>query len=979
MRLKDISISILFLTVFIGKTVSQELRFTFQQVENDVIIGRFKDVIQDEKGILWLTSDNGIVRYNTKEARAYPGAFNSNYTKSFIKGDNDEILVVHDNGIGKIKTENRERMFEPDALGIDSLLHYPKTIYRSSDGTYWIGEDSTLVSVHKGKFKRYDMGFNWHSISYLRTYSMIEDGFGNLWAFSYYGKVYALNNESDSFEEVEESPEFNQLSWAWRKGLNKIWIGCATGIYELTIGGKRSVTYVQTITDLNNVSTFRFIDEDLLLVGTWSEGLYLLQLTDGGAYKKKIEQVEFQDIMQIFPDQESGYWILSSEQLGLLNTSPFRYVEVDPSHNMIRSVGKARDGQVIVSNGYTISILKKNSTKTDIWERVYSHNLRNLHFYMAYYYDDIIAAGDNYGQVFFIYPETGNFEKIEGIKEGAEIGWLFEDLENRIWVCGNTDVGLYRVDRNKNVKIFSQPGLREIYTLREGPDGKIFAAGGNIKDVLYKYDYNTDMFSAIELENSIKRERRFVTEDLLITRDTIFMATSSGFYYVLRKDEYPWKMHKINIPAFGNSVYLKAIARTNDGAIWIASETGLIRYKNEDVQFFDQTSGLPTRIIRFRGLEVDDYGDLWIATEKGLTYLSVETPIADKTIKPQIAIVEIGTDNELFSQSADNYHFAHGSNLELRYLSRSFPQKFVYYQVRIPELNTNWGALNKESQLRFMNFDHGNYTLQVRAIAKGHKFSDINEVHFSVAKPWYQSSWFYLGLIISVSFLTFGIWLIYKRRLEGYGHKIKTEVNNRNMILNKEKDDKIAGKDHEIESLNRRFEKDKSLHETEKSLLNTELRYRELNNNKIKGELELKKKQLTSQTLRNIQKDQTLKRLVSEVNTVMKHSPENVQDKLRKVLRMMDQNTILEKDWDSFRLYFEEIHIGFNEKLKANFPGLTPQDLRHCALIRANLSTNETSTLLGISPESVKTSRYRLKKKLNLNQDQGLLDFLISL
>ncbi|MCF8303089.1 MAG: hypothetical protein K9I94_07420, partial [Bacteroidales bacterium] len=739
-------LSFTFCSIFLVQ--GQETRFTFQKVESDIIIGRFKDLAQDGEGILWLTSDNGLIRYNSKTADYYPNAFETNFTKGFIKGKSDNLLLVHDQGVGRIYSLEKHNLFGLNALGIDSLLHYPKTLFRSSNGTYWIGEDSTLVSYKNGNFHRYDMGFNWHSISYIRTFSMVEDGFGNLWSFSYYGKTYAFDRNMKEFN-VVNTPKFREISWAKRKGLDKIWIGCSSGIYELIVNGKQQVANVRKVAEISSVSTFRFINKDQVLVGTWNDGVYFLEIDEGNTRLRKIDKVDFQDILQITPDEDEGYWILSSEQLGLLTKSPFHYIQVDPTNNMMRSVGKAGNDRMIVSNGITISILKKRKKN---WEKVYSYVTRNHHFYRALYYDDKIAVGDNYGQVFFLDPKTNEFEKIDGVEKGGEIGWLFEDLEKRLWVCGNTNVGLYRVDNEKDVQTFSKPGLKNIYVIKSGPAGKIYAAGHNLGSILYEYDYNSDSFSAVQLEATPHGKEQFVTEDLYIARDTIFMATSHGFYSTVRDEANPWKIKKIDIPAFGNSTYLKAIERTGDGAFWLASETGLIRYYNGRVQFFDQSNGLPTRAIKFRGLQEDNFGNLWIATEKGLTMLPDNEGIASKTATPQIEIAKIGggKHKQQKGETKPN-HFRYGSNLEFNYLSHSFPQKFVNYQVRIPQLDTAWSKLNKETQLNFMNFDQGEYTLQVRAIAKGHQFSDVNQVSFSIGKPWFGSSWFYLAVIITLS------------------------------------------------------------------------------------------------------------------------------------------------------------------------------------------------------------------------------------
>ena len=80
------------------------------------------------------------------------------------------------------------------------------------------------------------------------------------------------------------------------------------------------------------------------------------------------------------------------------------------------------------------------------------------------------------------------------------------------------------------------------------------------------------------------------------------------------------------------------------------------------------------------------------------------------------------------------------------------------------------------------------------------------------------------------------------------------------------------------------------------------------------------------------------------------------------------------KDFD---LHFVQIHPDFYKKLLAEYPKLTQNELRLCAFIKSNLSVKEIASINGISAESVKTARKRLRKALNLTGEEvSLLEFL---
>jgi len=83
------------------------------------------------------------------------------------------------------------------------------------------------------------------------------------------------------------------------------------------------------------------------------------------------------------------------------------------------------------------------------------------------------------------------------------------------------------------------------------------------------------------------------------------------------------------------------------------------------------------------------------------------------------------------------------------------------------------------------------------------------------------------------------------------------------------------------------------------------------------------------------------------------------------------------QDWETFMEYFKENYHGYIERLQARFPDLNANELRLCALLKINLTTKEIAALLNITPASLRTSKYRLRKKLNLQEVSHISDFLI--
>jgi len=118
---------------------------------------------------------------------------------------------------------------------------------------------------------------------------------------------------------------------------------------------------------------------------------------------------------------------------------------------------------------------------------------------------------------------------------------------------------------------------------------------------------------------------------------------------------------------------------------------------------------------------------------------------------------------------------------------------------------------------------------------------------------------------------------------------------------------------------------------------------------------------------------QEIKRLNSLPN-----SP--VQVEKEAMLHQLQNSTILtDDDWDEFRHLFDKVHKGFFAKLKLHYPNLTNSEMRLMALTKLDLSKKEMAEMLGISPDSIKKTRQRVVKKLNLNEEETLDELVLKL
>ena len=83
-----------------------------------------------------------------------------------------------------------------------------------------------------------------------------------------------------------------------------------------------------------------------------------------------------------------------------------------------------------------------------------------------------------------------------------------------------------------------------------------------------------------------------------------------------------------------------------------------------------------------------------------------------------------------------------------------------------------------------------------------------------------------------------------------------------------------------------------------------------------------------------------------------------------------------DSDWQKVKLLFDEINPEFVDRLRRNYPALTPSEVRLASLVYLGLDTKHIARLLSIAPDSVKKTRQRLRAKLAISPDTDLHDFL---
>jgi tetratricopeptide (TPR) repeat protein/DNA-binding CsgD family transcriptional regulator len=177
-------------------------------------------------------------------------------------------------------------------------------------------------------------------------------------------------------------------------------------------------------------------------------------------------------------------------------------------------------------------------------------------------------------------------------------------------------------------------------------------------------------------------------------------------------------------------------------------------------------------------------------------------------------------------------------------------------------------------------------------------------------------------------------------------------------------------------SLRLRHKNQIEVNQKRKILFEADMKDRECVEAELRSEIDFKARELTTFTLNLIHKNEMLEDLKEQITEIKKTLPDEDRSKINRIVSNIHLSRRIDKDWDNFTLYFEQVHQGFFDNLKWNFPELNYNDLKLCALLRLNLDTKKIASIMDISPESAKVARYRLRKKLGLQADENLTSFL---
>jgi len=403
------------------------------------------------------------------------------------------------------------------------------------------------------------------------------------------------------------------------------------------------------------------------------------------------------------------------------------------------------------------------------------------------------------------------------------------------------------------------------------------------------------------------------------------------------------------------------------GNIWFVTskETGILNIDDKGItKSFTKKiyPELNNKLVRgFEFIYPYDENNVFIGAEKGFIHFNPSADLTNKQASFTAHIVKVkainqadsvliyGQYNGVESKLADNLAIENNA-LRFSYATTDFrTRQSLQYATKLEGYEKNWSAWSSKTEKDFTNLNAGDYHFLVKAKSIYDKESEIASFSFSINPPWYASTQaIIIYILLALAFLS-GLILVPRRKFQ------------------------VEKAALEATQKRKEIEHQKVVAQSEKAIIS-------LKNQQLEAQIAHKNSELAISTMHLVQRSELIHQLQERLNKVARNTNDvQVSKELRKVNRLLKENTQVDDLWNQFAFHFDQVHIDFLQKVQEKYPTLTANDQKLCAYLRMNLSTKEIAPLMNISIRGVEVARYRLRKKLDLNSSVNLNKFMLEL
>lgn len=975
------------LGIGISQSPSNQILFDQLTIEEGLSHNSIYDILQDHLGYIWIGTQNGLNRYNGYELKVYrtdvtdplANGFRGKHIAALFE-DSQQNLWVGTRKEG-INLRKREQLYfknlKNEAAFAAFKGHDISSFFEDDKGNIWIssiGNGIIKYRLEDGMSKHFNSSNS--GLSNDNVFDIVQDKFGTIWVATS-GTGINFLNEAGQFEQVHVSLPNNVDMNGYHKTLlldeEYLWIGTeGSGLYQMNIIQRTFKHFTQ-----ENILASNIIRD---LVKSQDGNIYIA--TDGGGLQiYQPEKKEFQTyasqvdvegglnsnaLYVLYEDRVGNIWIGTFNgglNIFKINKNTFEFYKPisrrddELSHRSVLSITQAQDGKIWVGtdggglnwletgnnrfatrsfkyNPFDKSSLSGNVVKTifedrddNLWVGLFQNGLELLQTET----ESFLHIGNPYNETNAL--RTSNIWSIAQRKDG------------KLWI-GTVGYGLIVFDpKNKLSKNYSpvvgdKNSISEINIMKVFVDNNDVVWIGTANNGLAKWNDETQSFTRYSHHSNdpfslSNDEVRCIFQD---TKDRIWIGTEGGGLNLWEGDGRFKRFTNVD-GLIANSVM--GLIEDDNGLLWISTFEGISRFDPQEERFdnFNFHTGQNNNQFNQDAILKGNDGKLYFGGINGLNAIHPER-IKDEMISSGILF----TDFKVFNQSVEAGSLNEGrfilekpieyaERVYLNYTDNSFSISFSATDYTSPEddifeylmegFDQGWQQTTAgQNSITYTNLDPGTFTFRIRRNGEEARLGII------VRPPFWETIWF---STIVVLFLTLVIlwlvWFILGRR----------ETKHKREIL-----------------------------EAERKILT-------LKNEKLEAELDAKNTKLMTTAIQMAHKNDFLNKIRQKLVDSLRENSTS----FRPIIRSLDQELKGEDYWNEFNLYFNQVDQNFVQAMLDKHPGLTQNDLRICTLTRINLNTKEMASLLNVSVRGVEKSRYRLKKRLELNAEDDLTEYIL--
>ncbi len=933
-------------------------------------------IIQDSRKLMYFGNNNGILEYDGNGWRIYTIP-NYSIVRSLAIGKDNKIFVGAYEQFGYLYPDKTGTLIYKSLISklnendkhFDEIWKIHPTdngiIFQSFLYVFKYEKDSIYIIAKNGDFH---FSFIIDDTLYIR-----ENGIG---LKKLRGNKLYLIPGGDIFADKEVWTMF-------RYDENLILIGTAEhGLF--IFDGKRVFQWEKEINEFfkkNQIFCGAKIDNNHFAFGTIQNGVIIIN--QKGEILQHINRnngIQNNTVLSIYMDNEKNIWLGLDNGIDYIKiNSPISYL------NPRKEIGTGYTSLIYQNNLYfgtnqglffipfndlinridqNVSINLITNTKGQVW------NLTNI--------DGNLLCGHNKGSFQIINNKAILISDIQG-------GWKFMKIpENDNYLIEGTYTGLILLEKKyKNDEILWRfkdeiKGFNESCRDIEIDNNGYLWISHSYKGI-FKLKLNKKLDSIIEYNYySVNNGLPSKYQNLVLRfKNELVISTINGFYKYNQETDQIEEYEELN-KIFGNE-RVSRLFEDQTGNVWFFqnNELGVLRlnfdgtYTTEKLPFNELYGSF---VQSYESILPVNRNNIIIGSEDGFIHFNPSIIVNQYRIY-DVLIRKITTKNDsvvfggaLINTSKEATLEGDNSVLNLNYNLNALKIEFctpkfseienIEYSYKLEGFDEKWSEWKTENIKEYSNLHEGDYIFKVKAKDPFNNETDETEFNFIILPPWYRSTWAYiLYSIISIAFILIVIKIIL-RRFEEEKKKLRER---------QKKELKEREENHAQEVI-----------KAEQEIFKLKNEKLEIDIQRKKAEVDSQAKELASIALQITYKNEVLNQIKTKLNKVsQKMIHEESKRQVLELIKTIEKDMLQEEDWDKFEYHFDQVHEDFIKKIKNNYPDLTPKDLKLCAYLRMNLATKEIAPLLNISVRGVEIHRYRLRKKINIDRETNLTDFLL--